>query len=210
MCETLQGESSMSGPLANRKTTTRERIIAASERVMKDRGVAGATVQEVMRAAGLTVGGFYAHFDSKEALARETLLASVERSFGRLAAGLDGLDDAAFVRELIRRYLAQADDADLAHACPLTLLLPEVARASPEFRSAFASRTGELIRTVTGRFPGRDPDAKADAALATFAALAGAVAFAHAAPTQRARRRIAAATERMLHAALGLEPESPG
>jgi len=52
------------------KQATRRRILAASEKLLKDRGAEGATVEAVMRAAGLTVGGFYAHFPSKEALKR--------------------------------------------------------------------------------------------------------------------------------------------
>jgi TetR/AcrR family transcriptional repressor of nem operon len=186
------------------KAETRGRILAASERLMKDRGVAAATVEEVMREAGLTVGGFYAHFGSKDALARETVIAGVERSFAALTDGLDALDDRAFVRTLIRRYLAQLDDPDLGDACPLTLLLPEIARSDDAFRNEFTLRTARLIAAVAPRFPGDDPEAKRDAALSTFAALAGAVSLARTAGSPRARKRIAQASERMLVAALGL------
>jgi TetR/AcrR family transcriptional regulator, transcriptional repressor for nem operon len=186
------------------KEETRARILAASERLMKVRGVAQATVDEVMREAGLTVGGFYAHFASKEALAHETLLAGVERSFEMLTAGLESLDDEAFVRALIARYLEQADDQELADACPLTLLLPDVARAGDTFRAEFSARTSALMDRIAHRFPGVDARARRDAALATFAALAGAIEFARAAVSQRARRRIADATQRMLLAGLGL------
>ena len=74
---------------AERKGATRARILAAAEAVIKDRGPEAATVEAVMRRAGLTVGGFYAHFASKEALAREALIAGMERSFERLTAGLE-------------------------------------------------------------------------------------------------------------------------
>src|SRR6266545_2899815 len=112
------------------KGVTRARIVAASERVMKERGARAASVEAVMRAAGLTVGGFYAHFESKEALAHEALLYGIERSFERLTSGLEGLDDRAWLREIIERYLAQLEDPALADGCPLTLSLPEVARDS--------------------------------------------------------------------------------
>jgi len=186
------------------KQQTRARILDAADRLIKDRGIEAATVQEVMREAGLTVGGFYAHFPSKEALAQETLIAGVERSFSELTAGLEDLDDRAFVRAIIRRYLRQIEDADLASACPMTLLLPEVARADDAFRLAFATRTARLIAAVAPRFPGEDEHAKRETAVATFAALAGAVSFARAAATPRARRRITEATERLLADALHL------
>jgi len=169
------------------KQQTRARILDAADRLIKGRGIEAATVQDVMREAG-----------------QETLIAGVERSFSELTAGLEDLDDRAFLRAIIRRYLRQVEDADLASACPMTLLLPEVARADDAFRMAFATRTARLITGVAPRFPGEDEHAKRETAVATFAALAGAVSFARAAATPRARRRITEATERLLADALHL------
>lgn len=190
---------------AERKRATRARILSAAEAVIKDRGPDAATVEAVMRRAGLTVGGFYAHFESKEALAREALIAGVERSFERLTAGLDDASPRAFATALIDRYLAQVESPDLDAACPLTLLLPEVARSEPAFRDAFAARTGELVTRVEHRLPAVEGMSARDVALAVFAALAGAVSFARAASTPRGRRRIASATATNLHRLLGLE-----
>lgn len=190
---------------AERKQTTRARILAAAEAVIKDRGAGAATVEAVMRRAGLTVGGFYAHFASKEALAREALIAGIERSFDRLTEGLDEASPQAFARALIERYLAQVEAPDLDSACPLTLLLPEIARSEPAFRDAFAARTGELVTRVEHRLPAVEGMSPRDVALAVFAALAGAVSFARAAATPRGRRRIASATAENLHRLLGLD-----
>ena len=190
---------------AERKQTTRARILAAAEAVIKDRGAGAATVEAVMRRAGLTVGGFYAHFESKEALAREALITGVERSFDRLTAGLDAASPPEFARALIERYLAQVEASDLDSACPLTLLLPEVARSEPAFRDAFAARTGELVTRVEHRLPAVEGMSARDVALAVFAALAGAVSLARAAATPRGRRRIASATAVNLHRLLGLD-----
>ena len=188
----------------DRKGTTRARILAAAEAVIKDKGPEAATVEAVMRRAGLTVGGFYSHFPSKEALAREALIVGMERSFDRLTAGLDDASPADFARALIGRYLAQTESPDLEAACPLTLLLPEVARSEPAFRDAFAARSGELIARVEGRLPAVDGMSARDVALAVFASLAGAVSFAHAAVTPRGRRRIVEATAASLHRLLDL------
>ena len=172
------------------KEATRARILAASERVLKRDGFDGASVEAVMRAAGMTVGGFYAHFASKEDLSRQALLYSVEQSFARLTEGLEDVDDRTFLRMLIERYLAQAEDPALEHACPLTLLLPEVARSDASFRVEFATRGSSSA---------------SETALAVFAALAGSVAMARAAATPSARRKIAQATGRLLCSALGLD-----
>jgi TetR/AcrR family transcriptional repressor of nem operon len=195
----------MSRSPAERKRATRERILAAAESVIKDRGPHAATVEAVMREAGLTVGGFYAHFDSKEALAREALIVGVERSFAALTAGLDDASPHAFAAELIRRYLAQLDLPTLAGACPLTVLLPEVARGGGDLRETFTARTGALIASIEARLPLVEGMAARDVALAMFAALVGAVAMARASATARGRRRIAAATEAGLSRFLGLD-----
>ena len=79
---------------AEHKGETRRKILQASEELMKERGVEAASVDEVMRGAGLTVGGFYAHFASKEELAAETLLFGLEQSFERMIRALDGLEGA--------------------------------------------------------------------------------------------------------------------
>ncbi len=190
--------------LSERKQSTRGRILDAAEALIKARGSEATTVEAVMRRAGLTVGGFYAHFPSKEALAQEALIRGVERSIAELTAGLDDHAPAAFAKQLIRRYLAQVEAPDLERACPLTLLLPEVARAEPAFRATFAARTGELIATIEQRLPPIDDMPPREVALALFATLAGAVSFAYAAATRRGRRRIAAAAEASLHRWLGL------
>jgi TetR/AcrR family transcriptional regulator, transcriptional repressor for nem operon len=190
---------------AERKAATRARILSAAEAVIKDRGPQAATVEAVMRRAGLTVGGFYAHFASKEALAREALIAGVERSFDRLTAGLEDAAPADFARALIDRYLAQVESADLEAACPLTLLLPDIARGEPAFRGIFATRSAELLARVEYRLPAVDGMSPRDVALAVFAALTGAVAFARAAATPRGRRRIVDATAASVRRLLGLE-----
>lgn len=193
---------------SERKPETRARILRAADRVMKDKGVASASVDAVMREAGLTVGGFYAHFPSKDALAQEALLAGLEASVGRLLVHLAPVPDGApWVRALIGAYLAQADDPALAHACPLTLFLPDVARGSREFKNAFAERTGTLLDRIAAHFPEVPGMTKRQAALAVYSACVGAVVLARAVAAPEARARILATTQALLERALAL-PEA--
>lgn len=196
---------------AEHKQATRERILAAADAVMKSRGVESASVESVMREAGLTVGGFYAHFASKEDLAREAMLDGLARSFVRMRpppAGAGPVASRAWLLALIDGYLAQADDPDLAHACPLTLLLPEVARADDAFKARFAKATGAMLDRLVEHFPARDGLSPRETALATYGALAGAVALARASASPRARAAILGACRTMLVGWLGLE--APG
>ncbi len=187
------------------KTETRRRILAAADRVMKARGVEASSVDAVMREAGLTVGGFYAHFPSKDALAEEALLAGLEASVDRLLHALSGTPDGApWVRALIRLYLAQADDPALAHACPLTLFLPDVARGSREFRNAFAARTGALLDRIAAHFPEVPGMTRREAALAVYTSCVGAVVLARAVAAPEARERILATAEKAALRAVGI------
>jgi len=192
------------------KRQTRTRILAASDALLKERGTGGMSVDAVMRRAGLTVGGFYAHFASKDELERETLLFGLEASMERLLASLAGItDDRTWVRALIRRYLQQAENPDLGAACPLTLLLPEVARGGPPWQTAFAELTGAMLDRLAVRFPAAAGMPPREVAIAVFASCAGAVAFARTVPAPHARARILRSVESMLTEALGLDGEPP-
>ena len=187
------------------KQETRRRILEAADALLKVQGAEAASVSEVMARAGLTVGGFYAHFPSKDALAHEALLFGLTRVVERMLASLDRIPDPkARVRALIAQYLAQADDPDLSHACPMTLLLPELARADRDTRNAFAAHTGQLLDRIAERFPDIDGMTRREAALFVYASCAGAVSIARAVASPEARRRILATTERLLVRALCL------
>jgi TetR/AcrR family transcriptional repressor of nem operon len=188
------------------KSQTRERILAAADRVIKARGVEASSVEAVMREAGLTVGGFYAHFPSKEALAQEALWYSLERSVDGLLAQLAPIKDKReWARALIDRYLAQVEDPALEHACPMTLLLPDLARADPDAQNAFAVRTGVLLNRIAENFPEVPGMSRREAALAVYTSCAGAVSIARAVAAPEARQRIVRTTQRMLVRALALE-----
>src|SRR3981189_1080557 len=92
------------------KLRSRTRILAASDRLLKERGAEAASIDAAMKSAGLTVGGFYAHFASKDDLARQTLLYGLDASMDRLLKPLAYIaDDRAWVRALIHQYLHQVD-----------------------------------------------------------------------------------------------------
>lgn len=187
------------------KALTRKKILRAADRVVKARGVDAASVEAVMREAGLTVGGFYAHFPSKEALFEESLLEGLEDSVDQMLVALAPVTDKAqWVRALIRGYLAQVEDPSLEHACPLTLLLPDVARGERKFRDAFAERTGALLDRIAAHFPEIPGMSRRAAALAVYTSCVGAVVLARAVAAPEARRRIVRVTETMLLSALGL------
>src|SRR5713226_965696 len=84
---------------------TRARIVSAASRLFRRRGFAGVSVEKVMRAAGLTVGGFYLHFGSKQRLVTESLRAMLSARRRRWLAGLESQSGEAFRRDFVRRYV---------------------------------------------------------------------------------------------------------
>src|ERR1700743_3966618 len=87
------------------KERTHRSILASAVRLLRSKGMAGASVAEVMKGAGLTVGGFYAHFASKEALIDDTLRRTSAKLRERLFAKLDEKPEAERADTVLRRHL---------------------------------------------------------------------------------------------------------
>jgi TetR/AcrR family transcriptional repressor of nem operon len=158
------------------KPATRARIVAAAGRVLLDKGLAGVGVHQVMARAGLTHGGFYAHFRSRDALIAEALEALLEERRGQLVAGLDELRGEQRLAQVVGRYLNRhhRDNADAG--CPLPALGGEVARADPELKRCFERGLAALADEIANEIAAR-PGAAApeERALATLALCAGGV-----------------------------------
>lgn len=192
------------------KEATRARILVAADKRIKADGIAATSVEDVMHDAGLTVGGFYAHFPSKEALAREALFDGLARNVEQMFRQLDPIKDPrAWARAMIRGYLAQAADPSLASACPLTMLLADVARSDRDTKNAFGAATNALLDRIAERFPEVPDMTRREAVLAVYSSSIGAVMLARAIASAEARRRILANTESMLVRMLGLGITTP-
>jgi TetR/AcrR family transcriptional repressor of nem operon len=148
----------------------REEIVAAASRLFRERGIDGVSVPEIMGAAGLTHGGFYRHFDSKEHLAALAAAQAVEEEGHRIAA----LSDEA---SLVGNYLSGEHCADRAGGCPIAALAGEVGRTAPDSPvrvelTAGVSSFADGIATLGGH--------ERDEALARLATMVGALVLARA------------------------------
>ncbi len=124
------------------KERTREDILASAIRLLREKGIDGSSVAEVMRGAGLTVGGFYAHFESKEALFETSLRTSIRQLWGQLWSDAGDARGTAVVSFLVRRYLSRAHRDHPAEGCPLPSVVGEAPQAGPHVREILAE---ELI-----------------------------------------------------------------
>jgi TetR/AcrR family transcriptional regulator, transcriptional repressor for nem operon len=155
-----------------RRAETRQRILAAAGYLFREHGIDGVGVDAVMKQAGLTHGGFYLHFPSKEALAAEvsqSLLEQAARQWDDLSHSPDR--DAA-LRSIVTHYLDPARVA-AARCCPLTTLGPDVARRASS-REAVSHALNGMLDALARLLPGR----KRKRALASLSTMVGAVVLA--------------------------------
>jgi TetR/AcrR family transcriptional repressor of nem operon len=162
------------------KQATRERILAAAENLFRKEGFAGASVERVMRAAGLTVGGFYAHFTSKDTLLAEAVRAFFQRNHPRWLEGLEGLRGGEWLSHFVRRYLNRHIRDNMETGCVMPSVLSDLTRGTPEAQQALAEGLEGLVAEMAARVPGEDGVTARQRALATVAFLIGSMTVARA------------------------------
>src|SRR5690348_2802380 len=133
---------------AEQKERTHEAILDSAARILRTRGIAGARVADVMAGAGLTVGGFYAHFASKDALVDDVLRVAGARLRERLFGGLEGKDADDRAEIVLKRYLSAAHRDDVANGCPFPAVVGEVATTAPEHGKALGEQVEAFAREL--------------------------------------------------------------
>ena len=177
----------MDKPLSRREIS-HDRIVEAASRAIRRSGYAGTGVADIMREAGLTHGGFYAHFESRDALLAE----AVARA-GRDSAALverraqNRSKDTSALRALIEGYLSEAHLTSAETGCVVSALVSEIPRQAPEVREASAERVQALIDRVRQSLP---PSVKPDAAGVITSTMVGALQLARALSDEKQARAL--------------------
>ncbi|TQJ93359.1 TetR/AcrR family transcriptional regulator [Achromobacter sp. SLBN-14] len=155
---------------ASRKEQSHERIVDAAARAIRRAGYSGVGVADVMKEAGLTHGGFYAHFPSRDAL----LAAAMERAGQDGAARLSQnmarrrAEGASPLRAWVEAYLSDAHLAGCERGCPVAALASEIPRQSDDVREVAASRVQRLMEAVQQVLPAQAGEHAAAAVLSTL------------------------------------------
>lgn len=147
-----------------RKQLTHDRIVETAARAIRRAGFHGVGVADIMKEAGLTHGGFYAHFASRNALLAEALERAGRESAERMAKGSAQRQarGASPFRALVDGYLSEQHLASAESGCPVAALASEIPRQSPEVRAAAAQRVRSLMARVQAALPGNGaPDSVA-------------------------------------------------
>lgn len=160
------------------KSRTRQRIVEAAAKEFRAKGLDGVGVADLMAEAGLTHGGFYAHFASKDALIAEACRQGLAATIDTLDFRARGAPPGDGLRTLVRTYLSRSHRDDPARGCILASLAGELARRPAATRHALDGELGRLIALIARELPAGDDAARRRRALAIASAMVGAIALA--------------------------------
>jgi TetR/AcrR family transcriptional repressor of nem operon len=150
----------------------RARIVATAARLFREKGFDGVGLDAIMKEAGLTHGGFYGHFSSKEDLVAEAVAGAVEQGAGLQSRYTN-------VADFVSDYLSESHFADRANGCVLAALGGDVARRGEGVRSGVTSYVRTALEGLAGLCRGI-PAARRRRAITTLAGVVGAITLARA------------------------------
>lgn len=171
------------------KAKTHERIVRIASKRFREKGLAGFGIAELMKEAGLTVGGFYKHFDSREELVAE----AVSSAFGGWKRRVDTAKaggSSVSLAKLIDNYLNDAHRDHPGTGCAFSALAAEIGRSDKRTRALTTEQVRNDIQLIESLIPDKDPHAARSQAILTFSALVGAMSLARAASDEALSREI--------------------
>ena len=186
------------------KDETHKALLKAAAAQLREKGPDRLSVTGVMKSAGLTHGGFYAHFKSKDALLNETLADVFARSKRRVERLLEGLPPRHALATYIDFYVSDNHRDDAANGCPITALNSDMPRQSKKFRAAFEAGVKLLAGSLRDRMTAAGVADEDKLAPSILAAMAGAVALSRTISDRDLSGELLASTRAGIKARLGL------
>jgi TetR/AcrR family transcriptional repressor of nem operon len=159
------------------------RVIENSAKLMLERGIDGVSVADLMESAGLTHGGFYGHFDSKEQLAAQACMHAFENSIARWTRRAAGsATPADGFKAIVEGYMSRSNRDNAGASCPAPALMADVARepATSEVRARYREGVNRLLDVLQSVQTTDEVGVGRRHALAQFSMMVGALALARA------------------------------
>lgn len=172
------------------KVKIHRKIVRKASRQLRAKGLNGPAVTTLMKAAGLTHGGFYRHFSSRDDLVVEAIEEGLLELRDRLIAAAKQAEPGEGWKAMVRSYLTleRCDRAD--DGCPIAALAPDMARTRPALKQRIAAAILKLRQEVIPFMPGRNEEEKAANFLAIFSSMVGTIGIARTMPDAAIRQRI--------------------
>jgi len=160
------------------KLETHARIVKKASVRLREKGAHGVGVADLMKDAGLTHGGFYAHFDSREALVIEAFGYAMDRSTEHWRKLAQKTPPEKRLQAVVDGYLTTSHRDDPGQGCAIPALSAEIARESPRTRRAFAAKLDQMIDQFADLVPELPRKAARKQAMAAIATLMGTLVMA--------------------------------
>jgi TetR/AcrR family transcriptional regulator, transcriptional repressor for nem operon len=180
------------------KAETHRKIVKDASRRVRSEGMTGAAVSAVMRDAGLTHGGFYKHFESKDELLMESLSEAFEEIANRLTEAAEKVKPKSAWKAIVQTYLSLEFCDHVEFGCPLPALAPEMARAGKAMRPRILEELIKYRSRMLPYMPGRRAADKEHAFFAIFSTMAGAIEIARLLPDPAMREKVLASARDLL------------
>ena len=165
---------------AEQKELSHETILQSAARLLREKGIGGARVADVMSGAGLTVGGFYAHFASKAELVDEVLRRTGAELRQSLFGRLEDKPAADRAEVILKRYLSAAHRDVPVHGCALPAVVGEIGTGAPEHAQALGEQIEALAEGLGRELPPARPLGRRQLALGLVALMYGGLSLARA------------------------------
>jgi TetR/AcrR family transcriptional repressor of nem operon len=174
------------------KAKTHERIVAIASKKFREEGLAGIGIADLMKEAGLTVGGFYKHFKSRDALVAEAVGSSLEMWKDRIDAAAAGGPRVTY-KSMVDDYLTEAHRNHPGMGCPVGALAGDLARSDKRTRAVVTRKIRDNIELLAGLIRDTNKTNKDTArsrAVMTYCAMVGAISMARAVSDKELSREI--------------------
>jgi TetR/AcrR family transcriptional repressor of nem operon len=173
------------------KAGSHQRIVEKAATLFRENGVDRVGVADLMKQAGLTHGGFYRHFGSRDELVAEAIERALEDGGKAVAAVLSSKQPpAVLLAALVDAYLSAAHCDNVASSCAVTTLAADVARSNDRARSAYTRQVDVYLGLLTRLIAGEKQKARRAKAIAALSTLVGAVSMARAVNDAKLSREI--------------------
>lgn len=176
----------------------REKILNTATRLFREKGFDGIGIADLMKSAGLTHGGFYGHFSSKEDLIVQACDRTVDDIFAQNQARF-GEGEGTYYQRFIANYLSTGHRDNPGCGCLMAALGADAARQSPTIKRAFTHSFNRLLSALITILPTKREAEKREQALATLASLVGAQVIARAVDDQELSQEVLEVVLKKLH-----------
>jgi len=181
-----------------KKQETHERIVRTAAAAIRKHGFQGISVADLMEEAGLTHGGFYAHFASRDAMLAEALDEAANDSLGRLSKVADDKKPEDTLEATVDYYLSDRHVDAVERGCTLAALGSETARQSPEIRRVATRRVRELADLIERQMAGWGKTARHEDALGVMSTMVGALLISRVVDDPQLSKEIRASAKRLV------------